>query len=294
MFLILNYNFSFSYTGNQLTFVYWCCNCWPCYHHLWVAGVFYLLFSWNFLYRKSWHVPKKRKFNFFILDLDTLYFLLSFCIRYKAVSSWYDSKVKGVRGTLCNIIIKGRCFGAPMWFGCALHYSFSPSPQQLSWGGKTKVFCCFCSVAKLCPTLCDPVGCSLPGSPVLHCLPEFAKIPVHRVGVLTNFLILCWPLFHLLSIFPSDRLFSNESALCIRWPKYWSFSFNISPSNEYSGLISFRMDWLDLLAVQETLKSLPQQPNSKASFLWFSDFFMVQLSHLYKTTGKTITLMFVG
>ena len=91
-----------------------------------------------------------------------------------------------------------------------------------------------------------------------------------------------------------SRVFSNESALCIRWPKYWSFSFSISPSNEYSGLNSFRMDWLGLLAVQETLKGLPQQPNSKASFLWCSDFFMVQVSHLYKTTEKSITLTLVG
>ena len=202
MFLILNYKFSFSYTGNQLTFVYWCCNCWPCYHHLWVAGVFYLLFSWDFLYRKSWHVPQKRKFSFFILDLYTFYFLLSLCI----VSSWYDSKVKGVKGTLCNIITKGQCFGAPMWFGCEFHYSFSPSSQQLSWGRKTKVFSCFCSVAKLCPTLCDPMDCSMPGSRVFHHLPELAQIHVHRVRVLSNLLILCQPLLHLLSIFPRNRV----------------------------------------------------------------------------------------
>ena len=99
------------------------------------------------------------------------------------------------------------------------------------------------------------------------------------------------------SIFPSIRVFSNESALCIRWPKYWSFSFNISPSNEHSGLISFRMDWLDLLAVQGTLKSLLKQHSSKASILQRSAFFTVQLSHPYMTTGKTIALTrqtFVG
>ena len=94
----------------------------------------------------------------------------------------------------------------------------------------------------------------------------------------------------LLSIFPSIRVFSNESALCIRWPKYWSFSFNTSPSNEHSGLISFRMDWLDLLAVQGTLKSLLQHHSSKASILWRSAFFIVQLSHPYMTTGKTRAL----
>ena len=106
----------------------------------------------------------------------------------------------------------------------------------------------------------------------------------------SNHLILCLPLLLLPSIFPSIRVFSNESALHIRWPKYWSFSFNINPSNEYSGLISFRMDWLDLLAVQGTLKSLLLQHSSKASILLRSAFFMVQLSHPYMTTGKPTAL----
>ena len=106
----------------------------------------------------------------------------------------------------------------------------------------------------------------------------------------SNHLILCHPLLLLPSIFPSIRVFSNESVLHIRWPKYWSFSFNISPSNEYSGLISFRMDWLDLLAVQGTLKSLLQHHGSKASILQRSAFFIVQLSHPCMTTGKTIAL----
>ena len=113
----------------------------------------------------------------------------------------------------------------------------------------------------------------------------------------SNHLILCCPLLLLPSIFPSIRVFSNESVLHIRWPKYWSFSFNISPSYEYSGLISFRMDWLDLLAVQETLKSLLQHHRSKASILLPSAFLIVQLSHPYNTTGKTIALSrqtFVG
>ena len=108
--------------------------------------------------------------------------------------------------------------------------------------------------------------------------------------MLSNHLILCHPLLLLPSIFPSIRVFSNESALCIRWPKYWSFSFNISPSNEHPGLISFRMDWLDFLAVQETLKSLLLHHSSKPSILWHSAFFTVQLSHLYMTTGKTMAL----
>ena len=113
----------------------------------------------------------------------------------------------------------------------------------------------------------------------------------------SNHLILCRPLLLLLSIFPSIRVFSNESALCIRWPKYWSFSFSINPSNEHPGLISFRMDWMDLLAVQGTLKSLLQHHSSKASVLWCTAFFIVQLSHPYTTTGKTIALTrwtFVG
>ena len=105
-----------------------------------------------------------------------------------------------------------------------------------------------------------------------------------------NHLILCRPLLLLPSIFPSIRVFSNESALSIRWPKYWSFSFSISPSNEHPGLISFRMDWLDLLAVQGTLKSLLQHHSSKASILLYSAFFTVQLSHPYMNTGKTIAL----
>ena len=106
----------------------------------------------------------------------------------------------------------------------------------------------------------------------------------------SNHLILCHPLLLLPSIFPSIRVFSNESVLCIRWPKYWSFSFSISPSNEYSGLVSFRMDWLDLLAVQGTLRSLLQRHSSKASILQCSAFFTIQLSHPYMTTGKTIAL----
>ena len=113
----------------------------------------------------------------------------------------------------------------------------------------------------------------------------------------SNHLILCHPLLLLPSIFPSIRVFSNESAVHIRWPKYWSFSFSINPSNEYSGLISFRMDWLDLLAVQGTLKSLLQHHSSKATILQYSAFFILQLSHPDMTTGETIALtrwMFVG
>ena len=130
------------------------------------------------------------------------------------------------------------------------------------------------------------MDCSTPGLPVHHQLPEFTQTHVHPVGMPSNHLILCRPLLLLPSIFPSIRVFSNESVPPIRWAKYWSFSFNISPSNEYSVLISFRMDWLDLLAVQGTLKSLLQHHSSKASILQHSASFIVQLSHPYMTTGK--------
>ena len=138
----------------------------------------------------------------------------------------------------------------------------------------------FSSVTQSCLTLCNPMNCSTPS---LKPMSIKSVIP-------SNHLILCRPLLLRPSIFPSIRGFSNESALHIRWPKYWSFRFSISPSNEYSGLISFRMDWLDLLAVQRTLKSLLQHHSSKASILQCSAFFMVQLSHPYMTTGKTIAL----
>ena len=114
------------------------------------------------------------------------------------------------------------------------------------------------SVAQLCPTLCDPMNCSTPGLPVHHQLPEFTQTHVHQVGDATSsHLILCHPLLLLPPIPPSIRVFSNESTLCMRWPKYWSFSFSISPSNEHPGLISSRIDWLDLLAVQGTQESSP-------------------------------------
>ena len=122
-----------------------------------------------------------------------------------------------------------------------------------------------CSVAKLCLTPCDPMNCSTLGIPVLHYLPEFLKLMSIESVMLSNHLILCRPLLLPPSIFPSLRVFSNESALRIRWPKYWSCSFSLS--NEYSGLISFRMDWLDLLTVQRTLKSLLWHHSSKPSIL---------------------------
>ena len=137
----------------------------------------------------------------------------------------------------------------------------------------------FSSVAQSRPTLCNPMDCSMPGLPVHHQLLELAQTHVHELVMPSNHLILCRSLLFLPSIFPSIRVFSNESLLCIRWPKYWSFSFSISPLKEYSGLISFRMDWLDLLAVQGTLKSLLQHHSLKASILQCSAFFIVQLSY---------------
>ena len=121
----------------------------------------------------------------------------------------------------------------------------------------------FNSVHQSCPTLHDPMDHSMPGLPVHHQLPEFTQTHLIKSVMPSNHLIICHPLLFPPSIFPSIRVFSNESALRIRWPKYWSFSFNISPSNEHSGLISFRMDWLDFLAVQGTLKSLLQHHSSK-------------------------------
>ena len=155
----------------------------------------------------------------------------------------------------------------------------------------------FSSVAQSCPTLCDPMNRSMPSLPVHHQLLEFTQTHIHRVS---DAIQLSHPLSSLLllpPIPPSIRVFSNESTLCMMWPKYWSFSFSIIPSKEIPGLISFRMDWLDLLAVQGTLKSLLQHHSSKASILRCSAFFTVQHSHPHMTTGKTIALTrwtFVG
>ena len=134
------------------------------------------------------------------------------------------------------------------------------------------------------------MDCSTPGLPIHTNSQSPPKLMSIESVMPSNHLILCQPLLLLPSIFPSIRVFSNESVLPIRWPKYWSFRFNISPSNEHSGLISFRIDRLDLLAVKEILKSLLQHISLRASILWCSAFFIVQLSHPYMTTGKTIAL----
>ena len=160
--------------------------------------------------------------------------------------------------------------------------------QKNIWQNPT-LFCDevqFSSVTQSCPTLCDPwtvahkASLSITNSRSPHIFMSLELV------MPSNCLILCHPLLPLPSIFPNIRAFSHELALCIRWPKYWSFSFSISPSSEHSGLISFRMDWLHFFAVQGTLKSLLQHHSSKASILWRSAFFMEQLSHPYMTTEK--------
>ena len=156
--------------------------------------------------------------------------------------------------------------------------------------GSDTVCVCVCVCVRMlqsCQTLCNPMCCSMPGFPVLFYLPD--PCPLSQWCHLTVSSSVS-PLLLLPSGFPSIRVFWSESALHIRWPKDWSFSFSISPSNEYSGLISFRTDWFDLLAIQGTLKSLLQHHSSKISVLWCSAFFVVQLSHPYMTTGKTVAL----
>ena len=148
----------------------------------------------------------------------------------------------------------------------------------------------FSSVTQSCPTLCDPMNHSTPSLPVHHQLLEFTQTRIHRVHEPSSHLIVGRPLLLRPSILPSIKVFSNESTLRMRWPKYWSFSFSIIHSKKIPGLISFKMGWLDLLAVQGTLKSLLQHHSSKASIFRHSAFFTVPLSHPYMTTGKTIAL----
>ena len=149
----------------------------------------------------------------------------------------------------------------------------------------------FSLVPQSCPTVCNPMDCSIPGLPVHHQLSELTQTHVHRVGNPSNHLILYCSLLLLPSIPPSIRVFSNELTLHIKWPKYWSFSFSISPSNEHPGLISFRMDALvgSPCCPRDSQESL-QHHSSKASILWHSAFFIVQLSHPYMSTGKTIAM----
>ena len=182
----------------------------------------------------------------------------------------------------------GWCLGSPkIWLACR-------AVLWKSWGGiesnnsSTMWSVQFSSVIQSCPTLCDPMNGSMPGFPVHHQLQSLLKLMSIMSVMPSNHLILCRSLLLLPSILPNIRVYSNESVLHITWPKYWSFSFSINPTNEYSGLTSFRMDWLDLLAVQGTLKCLLQCHSTKVSILLCSAFFTVQLSHPYMTTGKTI------
>ena len=146
----------------------------------------------------------------------------------------------------------------------------------------------FSSVTQSCPTLCNPMNCSTPGLPVHHQLPEFTQTHVHQVSNAIQHLILCHPLLLLPPIPPSIRVFSNESTLCMRWPKYWSFSFSITPSKEHPGLISFRMDWLDLLAVQGTLICSPRDSKESFPTPQFKSINSLALSFLHSPTLTSI------
>ena len=177
------------------------------------------------------------------------------------------------------------------------NFSFHSNPKEWQCQRMLKlhkivlIFICwhqFSSVTQLCPNFCNSMDCSMPGfQSIINSQSQLKLMSIESVMSFNHF-ILCYPLLLLPSIFPSIRVFSSASVLPIRWPKYWSFSFSIHPSSEYSGLISFRMCWLDLLAVQGILKSLLQHHSSKASILRHSAFFTVQLSHPYIITGKSI------
>ena len=171
-----------------------------------------------------------------------------------------------------------------------LHWQVGSLPLLPPWKSLLILSVQFSSVSQSCPTLCDPMDCSTPGIPVHHQLPELTQTYVHRAGdAIQPSHPLSSPSPPTLNLSQHQGLF-QESILHIRWPKYWSFSFSIRPFNEYSGLISFRMDCLEHLPVQRTLQSILQHHSSKASILWCSSFFTVQLSHPYMTTGKTIVL----
>ena len=191
------------------------------------------------------------------------------------------------------VFLPGESHGQRSLVGCSPWGRTESDTTEATWQQQQQnIFrVCCCSVSKSCLTLCDPMNCSMPGIPVLHYTLNLLGLMLFESVMPSNHLVLYRPLLLLPSNFPSIRVFSSESAVGIRWPEYWSFSFSISPSSEYSGLISFRMDWFDLLAVQRTLNSLLQNHSSKASILQCSIFFIVQLSHLYPTTGKMIAYM---
>ena len=234
---------------------------------------------------------------------------------FRGYALWKRHSFKNKTGDLRTRLVLGgkgsMCYegGAPRTRGRPSPISCFRLPQQMStalgacgtwvvFTGVSLSFVSFSSVQSLSRVwLCSPMDCSMPGLPVHHQLPELTQTHVQELVLPSNHLILCHPLLFLPSIFPSVRVFSNESVLPIKWPQDWSFSFSISPLNGHPGLIFFRMDWLDLLAIQGTLQNLLQHHSSKASIPWCSALFMVQLSHLYMTTGKTIALnrqTFVG
>ena len=192
--------------------------------------------------------------------------------------------------SLCHLKNKNHCVGPH-------ELTASQNVHKVSFPKNQFKIIQFSSVTQSCLTFCNPMDCSTPGFPVHPNSQSSLKLMPTESVMPSNHFILCRPLLLLPLVFLSIRAFSNESVLHIRWPKHWSFSSSISPPNEYSGLISFRIDRFDLLAIQGTLKSLLQHHSSKASVLWHSAFFMVQLSHPYMTTGKTIALTrwtFVG
>ena len=201
---------------------------------------------------------------------------------------WLD--LLGVQRTLKSLLqlhnSKASILGGSAFLMIQLSHSYMTTGKTIALTAGTAA-----AAAKLlqsCLTLCDPMDSRMTGFSVIHYLLDLLTLMSIELMMPSNHLILYHPLLLLPSVVLSIRVFSSESALHIRWPKYWSFSSRISPSNEYSGLISFRIDWFDLLAVQGTLKSLLQHHSLKASILWCSALMMVQLSHLYMTTGKAI------
>ena len=215
---------------------------------------------------------------------------------------WVQNEYKGVPIYAWWISLKKRSTGtgikySNIYFGKAFLKSrnmltLTVNRHIMFWGKNntdwsTLIYTQFSSVAQSCLTLCNPMDYSTPGFPVHHQLPEPTQTHVHRVG---DAIQLSYPLLSCLLVLPSIRVFSNESVLCIRRPKYWSFSFRIIPSNEYSGLISFRIDWLGLIAVQEDSQESSPTTQFKTSILRCSTFFIVLLSHPYMTTGKMIAL----
>ena len=232
------------------------------------------------MYSRSYLSAWPYKEHLELIDLFKLiFFFTSLCVWWSLLKSSSGFSVACAEWPLFKLVLLGyadlQC--------CA---SFS-----VQWSESVIQDICCCSVAQSCPTLCNPMDCSKPGFPVFYCLWSLFKLMSIESEMPSNHLTLCRPLLLLPSVFPSIRVFSNELALSSRWPKYWSFSFDINPFNKYPELLSFRIDWFDFLAVQGTLKSLLQHHSLKASVLWYSAFIMVKFSYLYMTIGKPIALI---